>query len=118
MTRAGPPLTPGVYRVATADDTARTLVRSGWDVRLVTPATSTAGLYGALADALDLPSWFGANLDALWDCLTDLTIPTALVLGGWRSFERAEPEQARRVVDVFAERALAEPPFAVALVQG
>jgi RNAse (barnase) inhibitor barstar len=110
-------LTPGVYRVASADDTVRTLARSGWDVRLAAPATSTAGLYAALAGALDLPSWFGANLDALWDCLTDLSAPTALVLCGWGAFERAEPEQARRVVEVFAERALAEPPFTVALAR-
>lgn len=117
MTRSGPPLTPGVYRVAGAEDTVRTLARSGWDARLVTPATSTAQLYASLVDALDLPSWFGCNLDALWDCLTDLSVPTALVLDGWRSFEHAEPEQARRLVELFAERACAEPPFAVALVQ-
>ena len=117
MSPAGRPLTPGVYRVATADDTVRTLACSGWDARLVNPATSTAQLYAALADALGLPSWFGANLDALWDCLTDLSVPTAVVLDGWRSFERVEPERARRLVELFAERALADPPFAVALVQ-
>ena len=117
MSPARPPLTPGIYRVASADDTVHTLACSGWDARLVTPATSIAQLYAALADALDLPSWFGANLDALWDCVTDLSVPTALVLDGWRGFERAEPERARRLVELFAERTLAEPPFAVALVQ-
>ena len=117
MSPAGPPLTPGVYRVATADDAVRALARSGWDVRLVAPAATTPGLYAALAGALDLPSWFGANLDALWDCLTDLTAPTALVLGSWGTFEQVEPEQARRVLEVLAERARTEPPFTVALVQ-
>ena len=117
MSSAGPPLTPGVYRVAGAEDTARALARSGWNVRLVGRAASTPGLYAELAGALELPRWFGANLDALWDCLTDLPVPTALVLGGWNAFEQAEPEQARRMMDVFAERTQVEPPFTVALAQ-
>lgn len=34
---------------------------SGWDA-----------LYDQLSDDLALPEWFGHNLDALYDCLTDL----------------------------------------------
>ena len=29
-------------------------------------------LYDQLSDELALPEWFGRNLDALYDCLTDL----------------------------------------------
>ena len=116
MSPAGRPLTPGVYRVATADDTVRTLACSGWDARLVTAAASTTQLYSALADALELPSWFGANLDALWDCLADLDRPTALVLTGWDRFAAAEPDDARRFLDLFADRVREDPPFVVLLV--
>ncbi len=28
--------------------------------------------YDVIAEALDLPEWFGRNLDALYDCLTEL----------------------------------------------
>ena len=28
-------------------------------------------LHSVLAERLDLPAWYGANLDALYDCLTD-----------------------------------------------
>ena len=31
-----------------------------------------AALHGALAGALGFPDWYGGNLDALFDCLTDL----------------------------------------------
>ena len=34
---------------------------SGWDA-----------LYDQLSEELALPEWFGRNLDALYDCLTDL----------------------------------------------
>ena len=42
-------------------------------------------LYAAPADALELPDWFGANFDALFDVLTDPDFPLAvsLTLSGW-----------------------------------
>lgn len=42
-----------------------------------------AQLHGALADALSFPDWYGNNLDALYDCLTDLEEPVHLHLAGW-----------------------------------
>ena len=37
-------------------------------------------LHDALAEQLPLPSHYGRNLDALYDCLTDLSEPTELHL--------------------------------------
>jgi RNAse (barnase) inhibitor barstar len=37
----------------------------------------------ALAQALDFPHWYGRNLDALYDCLTELETPVHLVLKNW-----------------------------------
>ncbi|GAB3178681.1 barstar (barnase inhibitor) [Micromonospora palomenae] len=48
-----------------ADPTAGTVVVPGADAR------SRADLFGLLAQALDLPEWFGRNWDALADCLLD-----------------------------------------------
>ena len=116
MTARRPALTPGVYRVGPpAADAARALQDGGWGAVLVQPVTSTADLYAGLARALGLPSWFGANLDALWDSLTDLTEPTALVLAGWTRYEQTEPAQAPRFLDLFRDRARSDPPFAVLL---
>lgn len=42
-----------------------------------------AQLHGALAEALSFPDWYGKNLDALYDCLTDLDEPVHLHLIGW-----------------------------------
>ena len=33
---------------------------------------SREDLHRALAEGLDLPEWYGGNLDALWDCLEDI----------------------------------------------
>ena len=40
-------------------------------------------LHGVLKEALQLPEWYGYNLDALFDCLTELEEETLLVLTGW-----------------------------------
>lgn len=37
-------------------------------------------LHSCLASALGFPSWYGANLDALYDCLTDINADTRLVI--------------------------------------
>ena len=39
-----------------------------------------AGLHLALKTALDFPHWYGNNLDALYDCLTEISEPTQLTL--------------------------------------
>ena len=41
---------------------------------------SPAQLHRVLAQELEFPSWYGSNLDALYDCLTDLEEDTHLVL--------------------------------------
>ncbi len=39
-----------------------------------------AGLHRALQDALGFPEWYGGNLDALYDCLTEICENTHLIL--------------------------------------
>lgn len=36
------------------------------------------GLHFLLRKALNLPSYYGENLDALWDCLMEITEPVCL----------------------------------------
>lgn len=40
-------------------------------------------LHRILAETLSFPEWYGGNLDALYDCLTDLPEQTHLTLANW-----------------------------------
>lgn len=40
-------------------------------------------LHRRLARFLDFPEWYGHNLDALFDCMTELPSPTRLFLSKW-----------------------------------
>ena len=41
---------------------------------------SDAEFHDVLAAKLRFPSWYGRNLDALYDCLTDLHVPVTINL--------------------------------------
>lgn len=43
---------------------------------------SAEDLHREIARGLSFPAWYGGNLDALHDCLTDLSEPSELVLRG------------------------------------
>ena len=49
---------------------------------LASQMTDKEVLHDVLAEELQLPEWYGRNLDALHDCLTELT-DVELVLVGW-----------------------------------
>lgn len=39
-----------------------------------------AGVHCALRESLAFPEWYGNNLDALYDCLTEIFEPTHLII--------------------------------------
>lgn len=64
----------------------------------------------AIGRALAFPAWYGANLDALYDCLTDLPERAGdkasgwvVVLRGWPAPERFSVEQRDALLDVFRD---------------
>ncbi len=65
----------GVYRAARADDILDATAGSGLRVARIAldGAQDKAALLERVARALDFPSWFGGNWDALEDCLSDLS---------------------------------------------
>jgi RNAse (barnase) inhibitor barstar len=118
----------GVYRILqpsaarqpdaleTQPDAVETqLAAVGWRVAALPEVARTRDFHAELRRALDLPDWTGANLDALWDVLTDLTEPTALVWRRYATFAVARPGPWQRILAVLEERAAQDPPFAVVL---
>lgn len=60
-------------------------------------------LHDLLSQELIFPEWYGRNLDALYDCLTDLCEETELVLRNWDSWE--DLRYADRLLRVFRDAA-------------
>ncbi|HEY5783888.1 MAG TPA: barstar family protein [Microlunatus sp.] len=105
-----------MYRVlAPQDGVEAQLVAAGWRVAVLPEVERTRDFYSELRRALDLPDWTGANLDALWDVLTDLTEPTALIWRRYATFAMARPGLWPRILAVLEERAAQDPPFALVL---
>ena len=50
-----------------------------------TAIENAAQLHQVLAQALRFPAWYGHNLDALYDCLTDIGEKTDLIFDHWAS---------------------------------
>jgi RNAse (barnase) inhibitor barstar len=85
------------YQIVTVD-------AAGW--------TTAADLHHDLATALSFPDYYGANLDALNDCLRDVAehaygaSPTAtglvLVLTNYDRFASSHPQVAHALLDIFA----------------
>ena len=47
-------------------------------------------LHDRLQESLTLPSWYGRNLDALYDALTDAPGPIHICFTAWKEMEEAE----------------------------
>ena len=62
-------------------------------------------LHSELIRALPLPEWYGKNLDALYDCLTDLSDPTEILLLHAAAMERALGDYALRFERVLRDAA-------------
>ena len=67
--------------------------------------SSREDLHEALARGLALPDWYGGNLDALHDCLTEITQPTELVIRGSNALEAALGSYAAAFRRVLADSA-------------
>lgn len=74
---------------------------------LVGPVTSQADALDAIGVALSFPSWYGRNLDALYDCLIDLSWQPdgehVLIWAGHRDLEAADPDAYRAVLAVLTD---------------
>ena len=91
---------------------------------LVGPVRSRTEALDAFAAALEFPSWLGHDLDALLDCLTDLSWQAEgehiLIWSGHGELADADPVTYRAVLSIL-EEAVAAPhgrPLTVVLADG
>jgi len=80
--------------------------------------TDRAELHRQLARALELPDWYGANLDALYDCLIDLSGGAELHLIRFDALEQALGDYAPRLECVLRRAAAENPRLSIALERG
>lgn len=59
----------------------------------------------AVGAALSFPDWYGQNLDALADCLDDLTGAVVLLWDGWGTLAREDRATFDLVLDIATGRA-------------
>ena len=80
---------------------------------LVGPVTSKTEALEAIGVALNFPAWYGRNLDALYDCLTDLSWQPpgehVLIWAGHRQLETTDLDGYRAVRAVLDDAAAAGP---------
>ena len=82
---------------------------------------SQADLHQNIAQALDFPDYYGSNLAALNDCLSDVAVQTygwtptdtglVLVIDGYETFEGRDAPIAHYLLDIFARQATYAAPF-------
>ena len=61
-------------------------------------------LYKCIKNGLDLPDFFGENLDALWDCLTGfIGYPCDIRLTGLSSLSKQRRRELQDILDLLSE---------------
>jgi RNAse (barnase) inhibitor barstar len=100
---------PGVYRwhaAFDADELARTVAVAGWSCAHLDGIIETREqALTELGTALGFPAHYGANLDALWDCLRELPAPTVLLWDHWGVLAYADEAFFAKLLGLLHERA-------------
>lgn len=62
-------------------------------------------IHRIIKEALDFPEWYGENLDALWDCLTDCIDEEELNIEifGFENIQKRFPQVAEKLLQIFRE---------------
>lgn len=111
---------PGVHRWESGLDVAdvqHAVEHAGWRFGYVDGVglESRVDVLRVIGEALRFPPHYGANLDALNDCLRDLPGSTVLLWDAWSAFARDLPADFARVVRVLGEREPTDPVLQVLL---
>ncbi len=75
-----------------------------------------AGFHETIAKALEFPEWYGGNLDALHDCLTDIHEETRVRLLNWEALEANLGNMSGGAKKVILHAASANPRLSVTFI--
>ena len=67
--------------------------------------TDAAAAQQYLEQAFSFPSWYGRNLDALHDCLTDISENTEIVIEGAMQMDREKGSYLDQIIRVMDDSA-------------
>ena len=73
-------------------------------------------LHTALSEGLGFPAWYGRNLDALYDLLTEPTEPATLTVYSWDALARTLGAKAAPLRRVLEDAGQANPALTVLLL--
>ena len=97
----GAKFTPEALAVATRE------LGLGWFVVECGRAKTQSALMNAVEHALDFPGHFGHNLDAMYDCLTDLASEQdkgmVILLQHWHDDDERQKADNRKFIQVFED---------------
>lgn len=101
---------PGVYRWDEPMDVVEVeqpVVLAGWSLAHLDTAgmTSSTEVLDRIGEVLGFPAYYGVNLDALADCLSDLDTATVVLWDHWSEMSRRSPDRFALICRVFADRA-------------
>ena len=77
--------------------------------------TDRPAAHSHLAERLELPSWYGRNLDALYDVLTDISRETELILRDPGAVAEQLGRYGEALLDTLREAAESNPNLTVTL---
>lgn len=72
-----------------------------------------ASFHEILAQSMDFPEWYGRNLDALHDCMTDISAETVLRLFHWGAAEATLGSYGKAAAKVMEQADWENPVFFV-----
>ena len=67
--------------------------------------TTKDELHAAVKEGLSFPDYYGGNLDALHDCLTDIAEPTEVTFAGYKAAKKALEADFYHFREVFEDSA-------------
>jgi len=77
-----------------------------------TKINSFSELHGILKESLDLPYYYGDNLDALYDCLCELVCDKVTIeITGYENVRAFYPEYSEKLLSVFHDFKYCEEEF-------